>query len=384
MMSCWGTKRGAGVSVSGKSYGSSFFSLNVPVISTFDSSRTNCGRAYEGSVSFSLQIDLPFRIENGRHAGAALQVRYLHTVDDRVPVPARIADLRFDLARRNVLALPAVRVARAILEEKIAPLVGDEQIAGQEGGVTLAEDIAHNLLLRRTLVDVAEERPGRVVRDDLADEQTRFVRFAQPAETVLATQRLTVARRRIGTDDRNRIHHRDDARHEPNRTDRISVKNCEAENFLRVTTVAPNRRAWPMLIIPPALLRRGLHQRRQILGVGQDRLLDGFVHLIQRHRRRQRVSDFRDRLGQRFAVDQRVTVGHRHAVHERVLAQVVIDQWHDHAQLRQAQPRGNEFGPVFLQQTDHIAMLVAVRVEHVGQAVRVVVYLQRGKEQSAP
>lgn len=32
-----------------------------------------------------------------------------------------------------------------------------------------------------------------------------------------------------------------------------SAKYCEAENFLRMTTVAPNRRACPTLIMPPAV-----------------------------------------------------------------------------------------------------------------------------------
>jgi hypothetical protein len=72
---------------------------------------------------------------------------------------------------------------------------------------------------------------------------------------------------------------------------------------------------------------------------------------------------------QRLAIDDCVTLGHGDAVQQRLFAQICVDQGHNDAQLGQAQPDAHEFGSVFHEECDHVAVFVAMGVECVGEAI---------------
>lgn len=117
------------------------------------------------------------------------------------------------------------------------------------------------------------------------------------------------------------------------------------------------------------LFRSGLQQCCQVPRVRQHWLLDGVVELIQRHRGRKRFCDLGDSIAQRFTVNQSVALRYSDAMNEGIFPQVVVDQWHDHPQLRQTQPRCHELWSVLQQESNHVAIFVAVRVEDVSQTV---------------
>lgn len=134
----------------------------------------------------SLKVHAVILVQNRRHTGLAFQIRnlitdnemrlyttfvnpirtlsHLHAVNDRIPIPGHVADLRLHLTRGHILALPPERVARPVLEEQVAPFVGHQHVARQERRVALHEHIVDDLLAGRLLVHVAEEGARRIVR----------------------------------------------------------------------------------------------------------------------------------------------------------------------------------------------------------------------------
>ena len=67
------------------------------------------------------------------------------------------ADGLGDFAGRNILALPAERIADAIDEVVVALLILAQQIAGAEPGIAGGQDIAQGILLRCLRGSVALE-----------------------------------------------------------------------------------------------------------------------------------------------------------------------------------------------------------------------------------
>lgn len=122
-------------------------------------------------------------------------------------------------------------------------------------------------------------------------------------------------------------------------------------------------------------------QRIQILG-----LLDSIglsvvvlvVELEKGHVGWQIFGNIGNGLNEILAIDQGIAMGHRDAVQQRWATQIRIDQRRNDANLGQTQPGGHILGPVLQQQADHIALLVALRLQHVGHTVRVLVDLTEG------
>lgn len=122
-------------------------------------------------------------------------------------------------------------------------------------------------------------------------------------------------------------------------------------------------------------------QRIQILG-----LLDSIrlsvvvlvVELEEGHGGWQIFGNIGDGLNEILAIDQGIAVGHRDAVQQRWAAQIRIDQRRNDANLGQTQPGGHILGAILQQQADHIALLIALRLQHVGHTVRMLVDLTEG------
>ena len=90
----------------------------------------------------------------------------------------------------DVLAAPAERVAGAILEIDVAQFVHDEDVARQEGGVAVPEDVVDNFLGSGLLVGVTVKIADGMVLDDHGDEHARLAGFATNTEALGIANRL--------------------------------------------------------------------------------------------------------------------------------------------------------------------------------------------------
>src|SRR2546426_1773626 len=129
--------------------------------------------------------------DDGGHPRAAVRPRDAHPIDDRVEDAGTRAQHLGDLGRRDVLALPAERVAEAIDEVEVAFVVPSHKIARPEPGVVRLEHVAENLSLGGVRARVAFEPRADVdrIRRDLPD------RLADLVGTTPTTEPLRVAHR---------------------------------------------------------------------------------------------------------------------------------------------------------------------------------------------
>lgn len=102
-------------------------------------------------------------------------VWYLDAVNDAVLVVDKITDDGFDFSSGNIFALPTERVARTITEIEVAQFIGNDNIAGQEGGVAFSEYVMDDFFLRSCFINVAKEFSGRVIFYYFSDEHARFI-----------------------------------------------------------------------------------------------------------------------------------------------------------------------------------------------------------------
>src|SRR5437588_11111200 len=126
------------------------------------------------------------------HAGAPIAAGNLHAIDGRLPHAGKSRDGLGDFSGRDVLALPAERVADAIDEIEITALVLLHKIAGAEPGVTFAEHVAQNLLVGCDLIRIAVEPVRRLlgIVQNLAEDFAGFPRCAFDAEPIRTAYRL--------------------------------------------------------------------------------------------------------------------------------------------------------------------------------------------------
>eukprot|EP00047_Mylnosiga_fluctuans_P014952 m.42303 g.42303 ORF g.42303 m.42303 type:complete len:421 (-) comp5715_c0_seq1:700-1962(-) len=124
------------------------------------------------------------------HACAAVAARHRHAVHVCLVDAGKVREALRDVVGRDVLALPAERVADAVLEV-VEPLVIDhQQIARTKPQIALAKNIPQDLLLCCLLVRVAIEVPRGVAPDDPADDLTGLARLADHAAAVNANGHL--------------------------------------------------------------------------------------------------------------------------------------------------------------------------------------------------
>ncbi len=135
------------------------------------------------------KVERAFGDERG-HAGAAVGAGHLHAVDIRFLDAREDGDRLGHFARRDVLALPAERVADAVDEEVVAERVAAQEVAGAEPGVALCEDVAQDFLLGVRALRVALEAAAFFV--DHADRLAHLVGLAFDAEAVGSAHRLLV------------------------------------------------------------------------------------------------------------------------------------------------------------------------------------------------
>ena len=130
--------------------------------------------------------------DEGGHAGLAVGARNRHAVDVGLLDARKRAERHRHLGGRDVLALPAERVADAVDEIEIASLVPSHQIAGTKPGVAGCEHVPQDLLLGGIDAGVALEPAGDVRRaaDDLADRFADFVRSTANAKALLVSDGL--------------------------------------------------------------------------------------------------------------------------------------------------------------------------------------------------
>src|SRR5947209_18201047 len=126
------------------------------------------------------------------HAGAPVAAGNLHAVDGRLQHAGKSRDGLGDFGGRDVLALPAKRIADAIDEIEITALVLLHEIAGAEPGVTFAEHVAQNLLVGGGLISIAVEPVRRLlgIVQNLAEDFAGFARCAFDAEPIRTAYRL--------------------------------------------------------------------------------------------------------------------------------------------------------------------------------------------------
>lgn len=79
-----------------------------------------------------------------------------------------------------------------------------------------------------------------------------------------------------------------------------------------------------------------------------------------------------------LAVNESRAMGHRDAVQQGGTAQIRVDQRCDHTDFGETQPGGHVLGAVLQQQGHHIALFVALSLQHIGHFVRMLVHLTEG------
>lgn len=132
------------------------------------------------------------------------------------------------------------------------------------------------------------------------------------------------------------------------------------------------------------LLRAGRGQQSiQILGLGNVllRRLTVVVLVIELEQGEvsgQILGHVGDSLVEVLAVNEGRAMGHRDAVQQGRAAQVRVNQGSDHTDLGQTQPGGHIFGTVLQQQGNHIALLIALRLQHICHPVGMLVDLAEG------
>src|SRR5690606_17469351 len=82
-----------------------------------------------------------------RHAGAAIGVRDLDTIDHGFRNAVVLVDDLLDFGGGNVLALPAEGIAQAVDELRMTEADVTHHVAGVEPGITFLEHVAENRAL---------------------------------------------------------------------------------------------------------------------------------------------------------------------------------------------------------------------------------------------
>src|SRR5438445_11287971 len=109
--------------------------------------RPRVGRQAAAQVaSQRRQVQGPVGDEGG-HAGPTVGAGDGHAVGGRLADTGKRAERLGDLGRRDVLALPAERLADAMDEVVVAGLVLAHQVAGAKPGIARLEDVAKDLAL---------------------------------------------------------------------------------------------------------------------------------------------------------------------------------------------------------------------------------------------
>src|SRR5205809_5899938 len=121
------------------------------------------------------------------HTGPAVGPGKGHAIDVGFPDGGEGADRLRDLRGRDVLALPAERVADTVDEIEVAVRVPSHEVPGAKPRVPRLEDAAQDLALGVFLARVPLESPARVRRllEHLADRLADLVRRAAHAEARL-------------------------------------------------------------------------------------------------------------------------------------------------------------------------------------------------------
>ena len=109
----------------------------------------------------------------------------LDSVRGDVLAPDDPADLGLDLQGRNVLSLPAIRVAGPVPKIKPPEVVHLHEVSGPEAPVPRPQHALHDLLAGGLLVEVAVERADGVRLRDRGDELTGLAGLALDAEAGL-------------------------------------------------------------------------------------------------------------------------------------------------------------------------------------------------------
>ena len=109
----------------------------------------------------------------------------LDSVRGDILAPDDPADLGLDLQGRNVLSLPAIRVASPVAEVEPPKVVHLHEVSGPAPPVPLPQDTLHDLLAGGLLVQVAVERAHGVRLRDRGDEFAGLAGLALDAEAGL-------------------------------------------------------------------------------------------------------------------------------------------------------------------------------------------------------
>src|SRR5580704_9659191 len=147
------------------------------------------------------------------HAGCALGAGNGNAVNGRFGDAGERGERRGNFAARDILALPAKRIADAIDEIEIAAGVGAHQIAGAVPGVAALKYVAQDFFLRFRGAGIALEFGSGLSRAivDSADRLARFAGGTTHAKPALVAGRLL--RRGIGFYQRQRKAMGEERRH---------------------------------------------------------------------------------------------------------------------------------------------------------------------------
>ena len=130
------------------------------------------GQLVERGLSQRLPVELVTVLELDRgHAGPSTRTRHLDAEDRRLLDLRMRRDRRLDLRGRDVLALPAERVAESVGERGVPEALCPHQVPRVEPDVALLEGVADQFLLGGFLVGVAVER---LEVADLGQQQARL------------------------------------------------------------------------------------------------------------------------------------------------------------------------------------------------------------------
>lgn len=131
----------------------------------------------------------PFARRKRRHARPPVMPRHRNAIDDRMLHARHGRRRNLDLARRNILAFPAERIAHAIDEIDIPVRVHLHQVARAEPQIAFHKHVAQQFLLRLRFVIVAIKTLPRFMRDR-SHGFARLIRRRLNAETIRPAHRL--------------------------------------------------------------------------------------------------------------------------------------------------------------------------------------------------